>query len=368
MLFDLAVDNGEWGQGDGSEMLFATVRSGPGDLFEEAGRITVPRLVIKGTGSVQTDDQGVVWRELRLGLGRTGWVEANLLEINQASQTSYLDDPCAVEGVAEGAAPISDLSEATGSDASADHIAQIWHQKGPGCGRVHIALGTAWDYDSGGPLAMGVPEGTGVEAFGNWARITFPGLVATRLDAADEQTWNLTSIAARTTDRSIVVDVYAPQPSLFAARALRNPARLLVDIIPLGGNGNDSPSLATLQIHENKAVFVAWPGPLNAENPTEVAMPLTVRGYSRWFESAGIVEFQQADGTPSTAMVTGRQVFNPGTRSRWGLTATDWLEAWGTFEFVIDNVEPGDYRLRVGEYPPIEDSSFVGVDIPLRVP
>ena len=112
---------------------------------------------------------------------------------------------------------------------------------------------------------------------------------------------------------------------------------------------------------------MVWPGELDERNPTNVELPLTVRGYSRWFESAGIVEIQHADGTAATATVTGPQVFNPGTGSRWGLTATGWLEAWGTFEFTIDDLEPSGYRLRVGEYPPIDDSDFVGVTIPVVV-
>ena len=367
LLFDLVVADGEWYAGAEGDPLRATVRNGPGDSYDEAAMITVPRLVIEGTGAVRTDDRGVGWRELLLGLERTGWVEADRLEINFAAQTSYFDDPCATEGAPEGPAPISGASGVSDSEARADHVAQMWHLIGPGCDRLHIALGTAWDYDSSGPLAAGVPDDLGVEAFGTWARITIPGLDSARADAAAEQSWNLTSIVARSTDGTVIIDVYAPRPSLFAARALRDPARLLVDAIPAAGNGNGSPPPATPQLHASQSSFVAWPGGLDAQSPTEVALPLTVRGYSRWFEAAGSVEIQHADRTPSTATVTGPQVFNPGTGSKWGLTATDWLEAWGTFEFTIDNLEPGEYRLLVGEYPPIDDSYFVGVTIPLGV-
>ena len=367
LLFDLLVADSEWYARDGSDSLRATVRSGPGIDYDEAAMITVPRLVIEGTGAVLTDDRGVGWRELLLGIGRTGWVEADRLEINRTAQTSYFDDPCATDGAAEGPAPISGATGVGDSEGRVDHVAQIWHLLGPGCDRLHIAFGTAWDYDSGGPLAAAVPEDLSVEAFGTWARISVPGLDAARLDAASEQSWNLVSIVARSTDGAVVIDVYAPQPSLFAAQKLRDPARLLVDVIPAANNGDSSPSPALTQLHASSSSFVAWPGELDERNPTKVALPLTVRGYSRWFESAGIVEIQHADGTPATATVTGPQTFNPGTGSRWGLTATDWLEAWGTFEFTIDNIEPGEYRLLVGEYPPIDDSSFVGVTIPFAV-
>ena len=367
LLFDLLVADSEWYARDGSDPQRATVRSGPGIDYDEAAMITVPRLVIEGTGAIGTDDQGVGWRELLWGFGRTGWVEADRLEINRAAQTSYFDDPCATDGAAEGPAPISGATGVGDSEGRVDHVAQMWHLLGPGCDRLHIAFGTAWDYDSGGPLAADVPEDLTVEAFGTWARISVAGLDAARLDAASEQSWNLASIVARSTDGAVVIDVYAPQLSLFAAQKLRDPARLLVDVIPAADNGNGSPFPATSQLHASSSSFVAWPGELDERNPTKVALPLTVRGYSRWFESAGIVEIQHADGTAATATVTGPQAFNPGTGSRWGLTATDWLGAWGTFEFTIDNLEPGEYRLLVGEYPPIDDSSFVGVTIPFVV-
>ena len=367
LLFDLLVADSEWYARDGSDPQRATVRSGPGIDYDEAAMITVPRRVIEGTGAVLTDDRGVGWRELLLGIGRTGWVEADRLEINRTAQTSYFDDPCATDGAAEGPAPISGATGVGDSEGRVDHVAQIWHLLGPGCDRLHIAFGTAWDYDSGGPLAAAVPEDLTVEAFGTWARISVPGLDAARLDAASEQSWNLVSVVARSTDGAVVIDVYAPQPSLFAAQKLRDPARLLVDVIPATNNGNGSPLPTNPQLHASSSSFVAWPGELDERNPTKVALPLTVRGYSRWFESAGIVEIQHADGTAATATVTGPQTFNPGTGSSWGLTATGWLEAWGTFEFTIDNIEPGEYRLLVGEYPPIDDSSFVGVTIPFAV-
>ena len=367
LLFDLLVADSEWYARDGGDPLRATVRSGPGIDYDEAAMITVPRLVIEGTGAVLTDDRGVGWRELLLGIERSGWMEADRMEINRTAQTSYFDDPCATDGAAEGPAPISGATGVSDSEARVDHVAQMWHLLGPGCDRLHIAFGTAWDYDSGGPLASAVPKDLSVEAFDTWARISVAGLDAARLDAASEQSWNLASVVARSTDGAVVIDVYAPQPSLFAAQKLRDPARLLVDVIPATNNGNGSPLATNPQLHASSSSFVAWPGELDERNPTKVSLPLTVRGYSRWFESAGIVEIQHADGTAATATVTGPQTFNPGTGSRWGLTATDWLEAWGTFEFTIDNLEPGEYRLLVGEYPPIDDSSFVGVTIPFAV-
>ena len=86
----------------------------------------------------------------------------------------------------------------------------MWHLIGPGCDRLHIALGTAWDYDSGGELAAGVPDEVTVEAFGSWARITVAGLDAARLDAGVEQGWNLTSVVARAAGGMVVIGQAGP--------------------------------------------------------------------------------------------------------------------------------------------------------------
>ncbi|MYA74881.1 MAG: hypothetical protein F4Y27_09405 [Acidimicrobiaceae bacterium] len=367
LLFDLLVADGEWYPGTAGDVLRATLRSGPGIEHGEVAMITVPRLAIEGTGAIRTDDQEGAWRELKVGHRRTGWVEADRLEINFAAQTSYFDDPCATVGTTVGPAPVSGATGVTDSDARVDHVAQMWHLLGPGCDRLHIAFGSAWDYDSGGPLAAALPEDLTIEAFGTWARISVAGLEAARLDAASEDSWNLTSIVARPTDGTFVIDVYAPQPSLFAAQRLSNPARLLVDVIPAPGTGDDPSAPPTPQLHASSSSFVVWPGELDQQNPAEVALPLTVRGYSSWFESAGIVEIHHSDGTAATAAVTGPQIFNPVVGNSWGVTATGWLESWGTFVFTIDDLEPGEYRLRVGEYPPVDDSEFVGVTIPLKV-
>ena len=370
LLFDLLVADDEWYTGVDGDPLRATVRSGPGTFYDQTTMIEVPRLVIEGTGAVRSDDQGVAWRELKLGHERTGWVEADRLEINSAAQTSYFDDPCATEGAAQGPVPISGATRSVSTGATEGHVAQMWHLLGPGCDRLHIAFGEGWAY-RGGSLAAAVPQGVSVEAFGTWARITVPGLGSARFDADAEQGWNLTSIVARAADGTVVIDVYAPQPSQFAAHVLPNPARVLLDVIPGGSDNGDSPPHAGLQLHANlgNLAAVAWPGPPDAENPLAVALPLTVRGYARCFESVCNIRIERADGSPATATVSGPQVFRPGRGSNWAVTATDWSGVWGTFEFVLDNVEPGEYRLNVGEQvdPEFAGVSFRGVTIPFLV-
>ena len=103
LLFDLLVADSEWLRPRRRRLSCARpFAPGPGTDYDEAAMITVPRRVIEGTGATRTDDRGVGWRELLWGFGRTGWVEADRLEINRTAQTSYFDDPCATDGAAEG--------------------------------------------------------------------------------------------------------------------------------------------------------------------------------------------------------------------------------------------------------------------------
>ena len=105
-----------------------------------------------------------------------------------------------------------------------------------------------------------------------------------------------------------MIDVYAPPAvTVRSIQRLSNPARLLVDVIPAPGTGDAPSAPPTLQLHASSSSFVVWPGELDLRNPAKVALPLTVRGYSRWFESAGIVEIHHPDGTAATAAVTGPQ-------------------------------------------------------------
>ena len=353
------------------------VRSGPGVEYDEVSRIAVPRPVMEGTGIVLTDESGTPWRELLVRQNLTGWLDWNYLEINTGAQVSSYDFPCAVDGLVQGPVPVEYGSGDSGENGPgpADHIAQMWQLIGPGCDRLHIALGTEWDYASGGRLAGSVPAGVTVEAFGEWARITVPGLVGARSDATEDDEWRLAAYAAIATgDGGIVVDVHAPQPSVFAARVLSSPARLIVDVIPAVPDSDTSaPPAEPIRLLTGRFVAVPFAAPFDDDGVAGVTLPLTIRGYSRWFESAGDIILEHADGGPATATVTGSQVVNPGPGNRWGVTATGWLEAWGVFEFTVEDIEPsvtGEYRLFVGECLYQEgsgDCRLEGVTIPIRV-
>ncbi len=367
-LFDLPGDD------------LVIVRAGPSVSTEQVTRLQAPIYAIEGTGSVETDDFGTAWRELHVGDGyvSTGWLEADRLEISERTQVSSFDEPCAEAGISEGTVPVNGLlSDATASGAAsgaADHIAQMWQFIGPGCDRLHVALGTDWDYGMGGKLASEASENVTAEAFGSWARITVPELMGARFDAALDDTWNLTALVARTVDGEIAIDVYAPAPSEFAVRALSDPARLLIDVIP-AEDVSDAATTAVPKLFAASNTIVPFPAP-NDGSPAEVTLPLTVRGYSRWFEATGNVQLHFADGSPALGSVTGDGVVNPGINTDWGISATDYISAWGVFEFRIEAVAAppedttNEYRLLISGYranDTNEDAEFEGVTIPFRL-
>ncbi len=351
----------------GSDLVI--VRAGPSTSTKEVTRLQAPIYAIESTGSVETDNFGTAWRELhvysRVGYLWTGWLEADRLEISERTQVSFFDEPCAEAGISEGAVPVNGLPDDAAASSTpsgvADQIAQMWQLSGPGCHRLHVALGKDWYY--GGELASEAPEGVTVEAFGSWARITVPGLTSPRSDADLDDTWNLTALAARTVDGEIAIDVYAPAPSEFAVRALSDPARLLIDVIP-AEDVSDAATAAVPKLFAASNTIVPFPAP-NDGSTAEVTLPRTVRGYSRWYEGDGDAELLLADGSPALGSAKG-DLLNPGinTGSRWAVRANDWTVAWGTFEFTIEAITPlsedtiKEYRLLVSEYGAIDDEDF----------
>jgi len=291
-----------------------------------------------------------------------------------------------VDGLPDDGLPDDGLpSDATASgtaDREADHIAQMWQFIGPGCDRLHVALGTDWDYGSDTcEQASEAPGHVAAEAFGNWTGITFPGLTGARFDAVLDDTWNLTALAARTAEGEIAVDVYAPAPSEFAVRALSDPARLLIDVIPTEDipsedipteDVSDAATAAALKLFAGRNTIVPLDAPSDVST-VEVKLPWTVRGYSRWFEATGNVQLHFADGSPALGSVTGGLVVNPGTNTDWGVSATDYISAWGVFEFRIEAVAPppegatNEYHLLISGYQADEDAEFEGVTIPFRL-
>lgn len=332
--------------------------AGAGTNFADVAVFATGTVALEATGRTDESIDGTLWREIWISASRTAWVDQSFLEPNHQAPVRFADLPCSGFGTAQG-----ELARSGPSDSDADHVAQIWQVAWPDCTRVVIALGADFDFDASSPLAAEVPPDVSVEAFSTWVRVTLPGIRLARGDAS-EDFGDVTVVVARSFGGVLVVDAHTGAPGEYFARFLVDPARIVIDILPA-----------------NVAAVVVAP-PLIGEGvvlaealPPSVHLPLTISGYSRWFEAGGIVIVRRLDKEPGvgevvSARVTGEFVVNPGTGTTWGVYATDWLDAWGRFSFELDNLGSGEYEVFIGECQIVDDPDtceYFGAYLPMTV-
>ncbi len=131
------------------------------------------------------------------------------------------------------------------------------------------------------------------------------------------------------------VDVHLAGPTEARALLLTDPARVVVDLRP-GGGDLAAPAAA------GQRVVILEPRAGTA------SYPLTVRGYARTFE-ANVVARLEASGETVAQEVT---------------TATGWADAWGYYSLTIPDGPVGLMRLRVGEHS-ARDGTWEGVSVEL---
>ena len=100
-------------------------------------------------------------------------------------------------------------------------------------------------------------------------------------------------------------------------------------------------------------------------NGPGVAPPITVAGWARPFEATGVailrtVGTTPGSGTPVEATFSGTDFAGMQVASTYPYMTTDWTEAWGAFQFTIEDLAPGTYELFVGELS-MEDGAEQGV-------
>lgn len=133
------------------------------------------------------------------------------------------------------------------------------------------------------------------------------------------------------------LDVHLDHTARASGHALDSPARLLVDLGPIGGI---TPVLERAPHARNVVVIEPRPGP--------AAYPLVIRGYARTFE-ANVIARLASEGAVKA--------------STFG-TAADWATTWGEFELRIPEGPSGRVQLFVGE-DSAKDGTPIGVTIPL---
>ena len=233
-------------------------------------------------------------------------MDDSFLTLNEQAPVPFADYPCSGFGTRAG-----ELARSGPSASDADHVPQIWQVAWPDCTRLVIALGSDFEFDGSSPLAAEVPADISVQAFGTWARVTLQGIQLARGDAS-EDLGDLTVLVARSLEGDFVVDARTGGPAEFFAQFLANPARIVIDILPA--------NVAAVVL----APPVVGDGVVMAEAlPPAVGLPVTINGYSRWFEAGGTVVVRRLDKEPGvgevvSARVTGDFVVNPGTGTEWG--------------------------------------------------
>ena len=144
----------------------------------------------------------------------------------------------------------------------------------------------------------------------------------------------------RSPDGGMFVDFFARQPFRYRVLQMQDPARLVVDFEPAGGNMNGPPPA-----QGGNTVLV------EPRSNSIVSDPLTVSGYSRNPEAANTITLTD----PRGEVLVRRNV-----------RSNDWSHTWGYFEATID-LPPfsGKGTLKVGSGN-ARDGTFEGVEIPVR--
>ena len=226
----------------------------------------------------------------------------------------------------------------TGGEARPDaRIADIRFGQHPDFERLVIDFAT--DRES----ASAVPHWRIEKAAGEGVlRIHLPTATETAFtDAqlAGEYMWFTQVFVVRAPDRSLFVDVFIPAAYQFRVQELRDPVRLVIDVVPGGTETYILPATA-----KDTVLISPRPG-------ATVQGTLTVSGYSRHFEANNVIILQDSEGNELARAIA---------------TSTDYIETWGHFSSQLTvPARTGTGTLLVGDFD-AQDGSFKGVTIPVQ--
>ncbi len=205
--------------------------------------------------------------------------------------------------------------------------------------------------------ATAPPSGISVSPEGSVVTVTLPAQVAsvrptaTEADFGTVKAFVVREFPEGSTPGPLLVRLHYSQNVSVGAWLLNDPARVVVDTRPAPtGTGLDyTPVVGPLVALERPVnVDVAGPG---------VGLPITVAGYARPFEAQGAVTLEAATGSLSPDTTIDGVPASDGVGS---FLTTDWVDAWGRFEFTIDGLDPGRHRMFVGDFS-AEDGTPIGL-------
>ena len=173
-------------------------------------------------------------------------------------------------------------------------------------------------------------------------RIHLPTVTETAFTDAQlvgEYIWFTQVFVVRAPDRSLFVDVFIPAAYQFRVQELRDPLRLVIDVVPGGTETYILPATT-----KDTVLIAPRPG-------ATVQGTLTVSGYSRHFEANNVIILQDSEGNELARAIA---------------TATDYIETWGHFSSQLTvPARTGTGTLLVGDFD-AQDGSFKGVTIPVQ--
>ena len=317
-----------------------------------------PGARVPTTGLATSDVPGPGWWQVRLADGTEGWVNNRFVASASLSDVGLDVVPCAEPGTTNESEP----AVSPGGDASeADHVFALdLADSGPECDRVviHLGAGTAGGWPES-PAAR-IPDGIEVSVAGPVVVVTFPaGIVTVRPTATERDLGVATAFVVRTPDGPLQVRVHFDRNIAVGASYLPDPARIVLDVAGAPtGTGLDLAPVAGPNTVLRHPVQVDLNGP-------GVTQPITVSGYARPFEAQGAAVVRtvgaggpgSGDPVEATFSSVGGQ---PETATQFSFMTTDYVTTWGSFEFTIDGLAPGEYELFVGEMS-AADGSPIGV-------
>jgi hypothetical protein len=223
-----------------------------------------------------------------------------------------------------------------GSGYDADTVLAVRYGVHDDYERAVIDLGT------GERPAGAVPEWTLTSSEGDGLlRVDLPSAMTTCVSGGKFGEGLLGSFhVVRAPDGGMFVDFFTRQPFRYRVLPMQDPARLVVDFEPAGGNLDEPPPA------QGGNTVLVEPRP-----DSIVSDPLTVSGYSRNPEAANTITLTGPHG---------------GVLVRRNVRSNDWSHTWGYFEATID-LPPfsGKGTLKVGTGN-ARDGTFEGVEVPVR--
>jgi len=339
------------------------LRSEPNAGSETLAVIPFNASDLVSTGQMSSPGDVSLWFEMTYD-GVTGWANGVFL-VPVPSFEELACDPADTDFTFGGELPPPEGD----SDPAADHVLAMHQYEGGGCQRTVITFGRDFDFDAdlAGALlpAIEVPEGLAVTVDLASFEVSLPDSViaaattATESFQLEEGLADLLFFRRATFEFGVAALFEANRGARVTTRS--NPGQLVIDTI-------DAPTGSGLNLAPLSGGLTVLRHPINVDaNGPSPEPPIVVSGFARPFEASGVAVLRTVplegdppgSGDPVTADWSGG-VLGDTCDSQYGFMTTDYIEAWGSFEFTIEALAPGAYELFVGEFS-AQDGSEQGV-------